>query len=86
MGEVLLVWDADSSSSRRRSFYRKLSGFKTGGYSYEGVLDGLPDGSWDWLSGSALLVEEGAASEIRDLLEEFSRVLDWHEFRGEKVA
>lgn len=86
MSKVLFVWDADSSSPSRRSFYRKLSGYETGGYSYEGVLDDLPEGSWDWLNDSALLVEEGSAGRVRDLLADFAEILEWHEFRGEKVS
>lgn len=81
MGEVLFVWDADSSSSRRRSFYRKLSGYEMGSYSYEGLLDELPEGSWDWLNGSTILIEDGYSERVRDLFDKFSDILDWHEIR-----
>lgn len=76
---TLFVWDADTSSSRRRMFYKRLSGYSQGGYTYEGVLDELPEESWNRINMSTLLVE-GNGQKLRELFEEFDEILDWHEF------
>ncbi len=86
MSEVLFVWDADSSSSKRRSFYRRLSGYKNGDYVYEGLLDDLPDEDWDWLNESTLLVKPEQADRIRGLLREFNDILRWHEFEATRTV
>lgn len=78
--KVLVVWDAESGSSRRRAFYKKLSGYSQGDYYYPGVLDELPEQSWNWINRSTLVVEKEEARKVRELLSEFDDVLDWHEF------
>jgi hypothetical protein len=73
---VLFVWDAKAPSARRKTFYAKLSGY--GGY--KGVLRGVPGRDFEWVSGSALLVAEEHAPELRRLLREYGDVVRWREF------
>lgn len=78
---ILFVWDARMGEPGRRLFYKKLSGYKQGDeYYYPGFLDEIPKESWDWINKSTMLIDRGKAGGMRELLEEYDDVLDWHEF------
>lgn len=81
MSRTLFVWDADSTSHKRRTFYRKLSGYETGEHSYKGLLANLPEKSWMWVNESTILIEDEHAGKLRALLVNFSEILNWHEFK-----
>ncbi|MCD6248338.1 MAG: hypothetical protein J7J17_02695 [Hadesarchaea archaeon] len=83
--KVLFVWDVKSRGSPATRFYRELCG-----YDYEtikgkshsnGVLDELPKGKWEFVSRSALLVDERYASRVVSVFRKFDEYIEWKNFR-----
>ncbi|KXA92266.1 hypothetical protein AKJ65_07825 [candidate division MSBL1 archaeon SCGC-AAA259E19] len=88
MGKILLLWDVKSRGSPATLFYRELRGYeyktKSGKCHSDGILDELPEDCWDFVSRSALLIEEEHARRVEEVFKKFDRHLKWKKFVVEK--
>ena len=84
MKKVLLLWDVKSRGSPATLFYRELRGYnyktKSGKRHSEGVLDELPEDVWDFVSRSALLVEEEHVKKVLKVFKKYDSHLKWKKF------
>lgn len=84
MNKILLLWDVKSRGSPATLFYRELRGYdyktKSGKKHTEGILDELPEECWDFVSRSALLVEEKHATRIVKIFQKYDSHLRWKKF------
>ncbi|MDI6820424.1 MAG: hypothetical protein QMC89_05940 [Candidatus Hodarchaeaceae archaeon] len=87
MKKILLVWDVKSKGSPATLFYRALCGYdyptKSGKSHSNGVLDEIPDGVWEFINRSTLLIEEEYAKMVEEIFREFGKHLLWHRFEVE---
>jgi len=84
MRKVLLIWDVKSRGSPATLFYRALNGYdyptKSGKNHSDGILDDLPEGVWEFVSRSALMVESKHANKVERVFKEFSMHVEWKKF------
>jgi hypothetical protein len=87
MRKVLLIWDVKSKGSPATLFYRALNGYdyrtKSGKNHSSGILDELPEGTWEIVSRSALMVEARHATKVERVFKEFSVHVEWRKFEVE---
>ena len=83
----MLIWDVKSRGSPATFFYRALRGYnyptKMGKSHSSGVLDELPDGTWEFTSRSALLIDRVYAVKVERVFKEFKKHVVWHRFEVE---
>lgn len=82
-----MIWDVKSRGSPATLFYRALRGYdyptKAGRSHSAGVLDELPEGVWEFVSRSAIVVEHRHASKVEQVFREFSKHVIWRKFEVE---
>jgi hypothetical protein len=87
MKKVLLIWDVKSRGSPATLFYRALRGYdyptKAGRSHSAGVLDELPEGVWEFVSRSALVVDLRHAERVEKVFKEFREHVVWRRFEVE---
>ncbi len=85
MVRVLLIWDVKTRGSPATRFYRDLSGYdyetKSGKSHTDGVLDELPGDGWEFVSRSALVVEERYESKVVKVFKDNSAHVEWKRYR-----
>ncbi|MCS7131325.1 MAG: hypothetical protein NZ934_01135 [Hadesarchaea archaeon] len=84
MKKILLIWDVKSGGSPATSFYRALRGYdyrsKSGKSHSNGVLDELPEGVWEFVSRSAIIVERRYTERVEQVFRQFSGHVIWRRF------
>lgn len=84
---MLVVWDVKSRGSPATRFYRELCGYnyetKRGRTHSAGVLDELPGDDWEFVSRSALVVEQRHASKVVKVFRKHETHVEWRRFRVE---
>lgn len=85
--KVLFIWDVKSEGSPLALFCRVLKGYnyetESGRSHSSGILDELPEGTWEIVGGNALVVEKKHAARVERLFKEFSAHVEWRKFEVE---
>ncbi|KUO42917.1 MAG: hypothetical protein APU95_00240 [Hadesarchaea archaeon YNP_N21] len=87
MRKILLIWDVKTRGSPATLFYRALCGYdyrtKSGKIHSAGILDELPEGVWQFVSRSALIIDAKHAVKVERIFKEFSEHILWRKFEVE---
>ncbi len=85
MPRILLIWDVKTRGTPATRFYRELSGYdyetKTGKAHTDGALDKIPEDSWEFISRSALSIEEEDETRVVKVFKNNSAHVEWKRYK-----